>query len=147
MKESVSRLFLISCPSSFHVIAALKSIKPVATRLSQSNGGLAAVLVDNVAAHYYIDRSIRSGAASGGGGAPIMTTAVMAGVAVGENNFNSPSSASSQGVSLALGRVHSAMMVGLKNLQHALRVPIIATKHVFSAAAQGKFITTHHFYF
>lgn len=121
------------------MLAALKSIKPEATRLSQVHGGLAAVLVDNVSAHYYIDRAIKSGAASGGGGggAPLLKTAAVTGVAIGENNFNGPSTTSTQGVSLTLGKVHSAMMLGLRNLQHALRVPIIATKHVFSAGGRG----------
>lgn len=142
MKESVSRLFLISCPSSFHLLAALKIIKPEATRLSRLDGGLAAVLVDNVTAHYYIDRAIKSGGTSGGG-VPLMRR-VVAGVAVDEHGFDDPSSPGSPGVSLTLGKVHSAMVVGLRNLQHALRVPIIATKHLFSAAGtQGK-STKHH---
>ncbi|KAL4521372.1 hypothetical protein Ndes2437B_g08037 [Nannochloris sp. 'desiccata'] len=132
VKESVSRLFLISCPSSFHLLAALKIIKPEATRLSRLDGGLAAVLVDNVTAHYYIDRAIKSGGTSGGG-VPLMRR-VVAGVVVDEHGFDDPSSPGSPGVSLTLGKVHSAMVVGLRNLQHALRVPIIATKHLFSAA-------------
>jgi hypothetical protein len=102
----------------------LKIIKPEATRLSQMNGGLAAVLVDNVTAHYYIDRAVK-------GSAPPPT-------AVEGNGVHGDAGGSSQGVSLALGKVHSAMVLGLRNLQHTLRVPIIATKHVFSAAGQGK---------
>ncbi len=89
------------------------------------------MLVDNVAAHYYIDRAIKSGGGSGSGGGAAM--------AAGDVGGAGGSSSSIQGVALALGKVHSAMVVGLRNLQHALRVPIIATKHVFSTAyVQGK---------
>jgi hypothetical protein len=91
--------------------------------------------VDNVAAHYYIDRAIKSGSGGGGSGAAAMAAAA---AAVGDVG-GAGGSSSIQGVALTLGKVHSAMVVGLRNLQHALRVPIIATKHVFSTAyVQGK---------
>jgi hypothetical protein len=124
VKESVSHLHLISCPSSFHFLAALKIIKPEATRISQLNGGIAAVLVDNVAAHYYIDRAIKSGCGS--------TTPIVPPGGTGGGGGINGGSTRSQGISLALGKVHTSMVVGLRNLQHSLRVPIIATKHVFS---------------
>ena len=106
VREAASRLHLISCPSSFHFLAALKILKPFAATLAQQSG-LAAVLVDNVAAHYYLDRTVK--------GPPSTTT-----------------STTTTGVSLTLMKVHIAMATGLKNLQHSLRVPVIATKHVFS---------------
>lgn len=112
----------------------MKTIKPEATRLSQ-NGGLAAVLVDNITAHYYIDRAIKGGNIS----LTINTTAAGTGLVAGGGAGAGEESISNRlGVALALGKVHSSMVVGLRNLQHALRVPIIATKHVFSAAAQGR---------
>ena len=94
------------------------------------------MLVDNVTAHYYIDRAIKSGSAS----LTINTTAAGAGLGAGGGIIGGGEESISNrlGVALALGKVHSSMVVGLRNLQHALRVPIIATKHVFSASAQGK---------
>ena len=115
VREAVSRLHIIACPSSFHFLASLKVIKPIATNLLQ-HGGVAAVLIDNVTAHYYMDKVARA-------------------IPLG----NSTSAGSSTGISdrssssLTLVKVHAAMTIGLRNLQHELRVPIIVTKHILSS--------------
>lgn len=105
VRDAAGRLHVVTCPSSFHLLAALKTVKPTATALAR-RGGVAAVLVDNVAAHYYLDRTVKAGAPGAGGSA------------------------------LTLVKVHAAMAAGFRHLQHALRAPIIATKHTFGVVGE-----------
>ena len=111
---SIRRLHLISCPTSFHFLSSLKVIKPIATELALNTpNGLGAVFVDNVASHYYVDRTVRLRM-------PSMSSATTI-----------PSSA------LTLHRVHAAMVYGLRHLQHSFRVPVVTTKHTFALATSS----------
>jgi hypothetical protein len=101
--SACQRLHIVSCPSSFHFLAALKVAKPMANFLA-ATGGLATVLVDGITAHYYTDRDAK-------------------GPYVGRDTR--------EGAPLTVVRVQTQMAAGLKSLQHAFRVPLVATKHVF----------------
>ena len=101
----------MSCPSSFTLLAALAVAKPAVAEMLGRDGILAAVLVDDAAAHFYTDKAAR-GPREG------------AGVGAGVRDLGR------EGAPLTLMRVHSAMAAGLKRLQTAYRVPIVATKHL-----------------
>jgi hypothetical protein len=61
----MGRLSLVRCPTSFHFLAALKVARPAAARMA-GEGGVGAVLVDNLTAHYYRDKGARGGGGGGG---------------------------------------------------------------------------------
>ena len=102
--SAASHLRIIFCPSSFHFLAALKVSRPLMTELA-SNGKIAAVLIDNVTAHYYPDRDAKGALAGEKGRAA---------------------------APLILNKVHDSIAYGLKAIQCVHKIPIIATKHIFS---------------
>lgn len=104
------RLRVVSCPSSFHFLASLKVSRPLLQELGKDGADVAAVLIDNLTAHYYADRDAK-------------------GALHGERSRRS--------APLTLPRVHKAIAHGLRAIQLAHRIPIIATKHVFATTADG----------
>ena len=63
----MGRLCLVRCPSSFALLAAVKVAKPAVAAMADS-GGLGAVLLDGLTAHFYGDKGAKGpGAAPGGG--------------------------------------------------------------------------------
>ncbi|KAL3149777.1 DNA repair protein xrcc2 [Trebouxia sp. C0009 RCD-2024] len=58
LTECLHRFHLIQCHSSFQFLAALKVIKPTLTSL-ENNGGLRLLLIDNVAAFYWLDKDCK----------------------------------------------------------------------------------------
>jgi hypothetical protein len=110
MKSMLARVHVIRCPSSFHFLAALASIKRFPSALNlNSDEGIAAILVDNVSAYYYVDRAPKSGSSD-----PLSPLEYAA----------NP---------LHLARVQAAMAAGLSALQQQFKVAIIATKHIMGS--------------
>jgi len=81
IRAACRRLRLVSCPTSFAFLAALKVSKPLVTSLMEV-ASLGAVLVDNVAAHVYTDRCVK-GPVDGRQGAPLTPPRVHAAMAEG----------------------------------------------------------------
>ncbi|KAI3439111.1 hypothetical protein D9Q98_001520 [Chlorella vulgaris] len=117
--ESLARFHLVRCHSSFELLAALRVLLQgqALQALAASEAGLACLLLDNVAAHYYLDRAGRGAPAAG-------TAAAAAGGAFGGGDLMH------QGAPLGLYRVHAAVAAVLRGIQQRYRLPIIATKHL-----------------
>lgn len=49
----------VRCASSFELLASLRTIHPLLDRLSASPGGLACLLIDNIAAFHWLDKVAR----------------------------------------------------------------------------------------
>ncbi|PSC75347.1 elongation factor Ts [Micractinium conductrix] len=120
--DCLPRLHVVRCHSSFELLASLRTLRPLLDRLSAAPGGLACLLLDNVAAHHWLDRAARGppagtgGAAAGGGG---------------------PVDLAKEGAPLTLYRVHAALAAELRSLQHRYRLPVIASKHTLLTAGGG----------
>jgi len=54
-----SSLTQVRCSSSFEFLAALCTLRPLLDQLASAPGGLACLLIDNVAAYHYLDRVAR----------------------------------------------------------------------------------------
>lgn len=128
--SSLTRFHLIQCYSSFEFLASLKTLPTWLNQLTSSpapdgnnnNQILGAILIDNIAAYYYPDRSCRA-PTSISSSTPMPATAAGAMGGVNTNiNTNSP-------FVLSLQRVHLAMAAALQKVQKAYKVPIIATKN------------------
>lgn len=55
------------CHSSYELLAALRTLRPTLDALCAAPGGLACLLIDNVAAFHYLDKAAR-GAPAGAQG-------------------------------------------------------------------------------
>jgi len=55
----------VRCHSSFELLASLRTLGPTLDALAAAPGGLACLLIDNVAAFHYLDKAAR-GAPAGG---------------------------------------------------------------------------------
>lgn len=119
----------VRCHSSFEFLAALKVLKPTLRHLKAS--GLAALLIDNIAAYYYLDRAARGAAAAGlgpvgvGGAGSIVSLLLPQ----GQGLLPPATDITLEGAPLSLWRVHAAAAADLRALQQEFRLPIIATKH------------------
>ncbi|KAK9803186.1 hypothetical protein WJX72_011755 [[Myrmecia] bisecta] len=109
LEACLSRLHVVTCHSSFELLAALKVIKPTMTRL-EAAGGIRLLLIDNVSAFYWLDRGLRG---------PMGNSAAIPG---GHDMLR-------EGAPLALHRVHAALAAELRKLLRNHRLSILATKH------------------
>lgn len=55
----------VRCASSFELLASLRTVRPLLDQLAASPGGLACLLLDNVAAYHWLDRAARGPRAGG----------------------------------------------------------------------------------
>lgn len=114
LEDCLHRFHLMQCHSSFQLLAALKVMKPVLTSL-QSKGGVSLLLIDNVAAFFWLDKAIRP-----------------ATPAPGQSRHNMPET------TLTLHSVHAAVAAALQAIMQHHRLAVLATKHaVLSASNQG----------
>lgn len=114
LEDCLHRFHLMQCHSSFQLLAALKVMKPVLTSL-QSKGGVSLLLIDNVAAFFWLDKAIKP-----------------ATPAPGQSRHNMPET------TLTLHSVHAAVAAALQAIMQHHRLAVLATKHaVLSASNQG----------
>lgn len=138
------RLHLVSCHNSFQLVAALSVSKPLISNIlkkgtdtnNQQPDAAAALhakktahvkTLKNPTIHAAAETAETVGAAQHRSeclGAILLDNASAFYYADRSNKDDTP---------LSVHRVHSAMMAGLKRIQHAYRVPIITTRHVLSA--------------
>ena len=161
-RPAAHRCLQVRCHSSFDFLAALRTLRPKLDALAGSPAGLACVLIDNVAAHYYLDRAAR-GAPAGAACSrrrpkalwplllmlclqlcahpahacpttPLLLLCTGGGGAAGGWEGGG-GDATREGAPLTLHRVHTALAAELRGLQQRHRVPIIATKHLLLPGA------------
>ncbi len=119
---ALRRFHLARCGSSFAALAALRVAADDAARWA-AVGGVALVLIDNVAAHHYTDKASRGGGSYGGG-----------------DKYSSGTCGADitrDGAPLSLHRAHAAMAAGVRALAAAARAPVVATKHVLAGSGGG----------
>eukprot|EP00884_Botryococcus_braunii_P020909 jgi/Botrbrau1/7501/Bobra.0095s0037.1 len=68
-ESSLARFHLISCDSSTDFLAALSGLPALLARLKEQ-GGVSLLLIDNIAAFYWLDRAVREGPPGPGTGGP-----------------------------------------------------------------------------
>ncbi|KAK9846012.1 hypothetical protein WJX81_008398 [Elliptochloris bilobata] len=61
-RASLQRFHLVQCDSSFQLLATLRVLKPLLTKL-QAGAGLQLLLIDNMSAYYWQDRAVFQAAA------------------------------------------------------------------------------------
>ncbi|PRW59359.1 DNA repair XRCC2-like protein isoform X1 isoform A [Chlorella sorokiniana] len=117
MQDSLARFHLVRCHSSYELLASLHTLRPTLDALAAAPGGLACLLIDNVAAFHYLDKAARGAPAGGGGGGAF-------------GGDGAPEDITREGAPLTLYRVHAAIAAELRAIQRRFRVPVIASKHV-----------------
>ncbi|KAL4434432.1 hypothetical protein ABPG75_000873 [Micractinium tetrahymenae] len=118
--DCLTRFHVVCCTSSFEFLASLRTIQPLLDQLAASPGGLACLLIDNVAAFHWLDRAARGPPAGGGG-----------------SHMGPPGDFAAEGAPLSQYRVHAALAAQLRALQQRYRLPIIASKHTLLTAGRG----------
>eukprot|EP00887_Chlorella_sp_A99_P000609 scaffold5.g609.t1 len=132
----------VRCHSSFEYLAALRAAAPLLRGIQGRGGRLSALMIDNVAAHYSVDKAARGAAATGSGaGAPggAGAAALVASLLRPWGAGGAPApegDITKGGAPLALARVHAAAAAELRALQQEFRVPVIASRHAVQAAAR-----------
>lgn len=157
VRTALARLHVARCHGSFGFLAALKAARPTLRALAASPDASrpVALMVDNAAAYWYVDRAARGaaaaaggggGAGGGGSGGPGGTVAALAALVLallpdeqrqqqGQQHISTSPlllaapDVTKEGAPLSAMRVAVATAAELRSLAQEFRLPVLATKH------------------